>query len=218
MNGPMILLDIQMQKDLFQPGGALYGRPNSLAAGNVYRLFQWAKATAAPVVSAVLLVRPGRRGPFGRPQHCVEGSGGEAKLARTLLPSRANLGLAHTADLPRDLFNQVQQVIFETRDPNVFRHQKFERLITELPTEYTVIICGAAVALGVKQAAIGLLARRFRVVVAEDAVLDLGLPRTRMAWLQIMTKGARLLTTSQIIREFTPQHLSGPLGRQVAAG
>ena len=134
----------------------------------------------------------------------MEGSGGELKPARTLLPRRINLGLSHNADLPPDIFRDVQQIIFETRDADVFHHEKFERLVTELPKECTFIICGATVAMGVKQAVLGLRSRQFNVVVAEDALLGLDHPRTEMAWLQIMAKEAWPLTTERIIRDFSP--------------
>ena len=212
-----ILMDIQVQGDLFLPTGSLYVRGGARATANIVRLFHWARTTGVPVVSSALLVRRHERGPFGRIAHCVEGSEGAMKLPRTLLPRRVNLGLAHTADLPRDLLRQVQQVLFETRDPDIFRHQKFERLVTELPKDYTFVLCGATVALGVKQAVLGLRRRGFDVVLAEDAMVDLGHPRTEMAWLQIVAKGARPLPTAQIVREFVPSRPRRRVAQKAAA-
>jgi nicotinamidase-related amidase len=201
MDRQPILMDFHVQRDIFVPGGALYSSSHRKAAANIYRLFDWAKSSGIPILSSVLLVRSGRRGPFSEKPHCVEGTPGEQKLARTLLPRRLNLGLSHNADLPRNVLSQVQQVIFESRDVDLFTHLRFERLITELGEPCEFVICGAAIALGIKQAVLGLKSRGHSIVIAEDAVVDLGLPLTEMSWLQILAKSARPLPTVQIIHE-----------------
>ena len=117
-----------------------------------------------------------------------------------------------------DLFDDYQQVIFETRDADPFRHQKFERLITELDNDYTFVLCGASIAAGIKQAVLGLRLRGYDVIVAEDAILDLGDPDTEMAWLQVLAKSARPLPTVQILRQFAPQRpASRPAGKAMAS-
>ena len=205
-------MDIHVQRDFFVPGGALYHQDHRKAAGNIYQLFDWAKMAGVPVISSLIGVRAGRRGPYGPQPHCVEGTPGEQKLARTLLPRRMNLGLSHTADLPRGVLEQVQQVIFEARDVDIFNHLKFERLITELTAPCDFVLCGASVAQGIKHAVLGLRNRGHGVIIAEDAVVDLGDPMTEMAWLQILAKSARPLPTVQIIHE-----LPLPRGRVHAA-
>jgi nicotinamidase-related amidase len=201
MDKQPILMDIHVQRDIFVPGGALYSPEHRKAAANIYRLFDWAKSGGVPVISSVLLVRPGRRGPLSDTPHCVEGTPGEQKLARTLLPRRVNLGLSPNADLPREIFSHVQQVIFESRDVDLFNHMRFERLITELPEMCEFVLCGASITLGIKQAVLGLRNRGHSVVLAEDAVVDLGHPLTEMSWLQVLAKSARPLPTVQIIHE-----------------
>ena len=201
MDKQPILIDIQVQRDIFVPGGALYSSEHRKAAANIYRLFDWAKAGGVPVISSILLVRPGRRGPLSDKPHCVEGTPGEQKLSRTLLPRRMNLGLPHNADLPRDIFSQVQQVIFESRDVDLFNHMRFERLITELGEPCEFVLCGASIPLGIKQAVLGLRNRRHGIVIAEDAVVNLGHPLAEMSWLQILAKRARPLPTAQIVHE-----------------
>lgn len=208
MREPLLLLDLETQKDLFQAGGSLYKQTANPIKSNIYRLFNWANHTGTPVISTQLLVRPGRRGPFGPVPHCAEGTEGAEKLTRTLLRNRINLGLAHNADLPQTLFEDYQQVIFETREPDLLRHAKAERLITELPTETRFIVTGAGVAQGIKQAVIGLRSRGFEMIVAEDAVLDLGDPAAEMAWLQMLAKSAQPMSTAQILQDYAPARRS----------
>ena len=145
--------------------------------------------------------------------HCVEGSLGERKLPRTLLPRRLNLGLGTNTDVPKYLFEQYQQVIFEKRNPDIFHHARAERLLSELPTSLTFVLCGAGVAQGIKQAVIGLRSRGFGVVVAEDAVLSLDDPLAEMSWLQMMAKSAQVLPTAQVVRDLV--HARQPVRNKV---
>jgi len=199
-----ILLDINVQRDLFVPGGTLYQSRHRAAIANIYRLFDWARTAEVPVISSVLLVRRGRRGPLASETHCVEGTSGQSKPVRTLLARRINLGLSFNTDLPFGFFGDFQQVIFETHNADIFNHQKFERLITELAGRYTFVVCGGSIAVGIRQVVLGLRNRRFGVIVAKDAVLDLAHGQTKMAWLQMAAKGARLLPTSQIPSAVSP--------------
>jgi nicotinamidase-related amidase len=192
-----ILLDIETQRDFFVPGGSCYRSGATEAADQVYRLFQWAKEQSVPVISTVLRVRDGL-GPLSATPHCADGTDGERKLSRTVLPRRVNLGLLNTTDLPGELFARYQQAIFEKRQTDIFAHARLERLITEI-REATFVICGAGVAHGIVQAAVGLRSRGFGVIVAEDAIVDLGHPLAAMARLRMEAKGAIFAPTSEII-------------------
>lgn len=191
-----ILLDIETQRDLFRRG-YLMKDPLPQAA-NIRQLFGWVRQENIPVVSTVLRVRPYERGPFGPNPHCIEGTDGERKLAGTILTPRINLGLLNTTDLPTHLLKDYQQVVFEKRDTDIFKHVRIERLITELGTA-TFVLCGAGVAQGIVQAAVGLRSRGFGVVLARDAVLDFDDPLAKMAYLRMEAKGVIFAATEDII-------------------
>lgn len=193
-----MLVDIEVQADFFVPGGSCYSREHTSAAKNVYRLFDWARKEGIPVLSTLLRVRPRERGPLSPHPHCIEGTEGERKLPRTILPRSIDFGLRNTTDLPPDLYDQFQQVIIEKRDTDLFSHARAERLITELG-DVTYILCGAGVAKGLQQAAVGLRSRNHSVVLAEDAILDLDDPLAEMARLRMDAKGVVFAPTSEII-------------------
>jgi nicotinamidase-related amidase len=163
----------------------------------VRKLFNWARKEKVPVISTVLRVRKGDTGPLASVPHCVDGTVGEQKAPKTALPRRINLGLRNTTDLPDRIFEHYPQVIFEKRDTDIFAHARLERLITEMPLA-TFIICGAGLAGGILQAAIGLRNRGFSVVVAEDAVLALGNPMAEMARRRMEAKGVVFAKTDEI--------------------
>ncbi|MFP4104454.1 MAG: isochorismatase family protein [Phycisphaerae bacterium] len=198
MDHQRILLDIESQRDFFSPDGECYTAKAGLAAENIERLFDWAKEEVIPVISTVLRVRSGEIGPLTSVPHCIEGTLGEKKMAGSLMPRRINLGLRNSTDLPKEIFEKHQQVIIEKRDTDIFAHARAERLITEL-TPGTVIVCGAGIGKGIYQATVGLRARGFGVVIAEDAVVDLDDEFAEMAMLRMQAKGAVPTATSNIV-------------------
>jgi len=192
-----VLLDIETQRDFFAPGGACYSAHSIEAAGNIRRLFAWARTRRIPVISTMLRNRPDRKGPLAPVPHCVEGTDGERRLGGTLLRPHIDLGLRNITDLPLDLFANYRQVLFEMRFTDIFAHSRIERLITELDAE-TFVVCGAGSAGGIVQAVIGLRAREFNIILAADAILDLDDPGAEFAWLRMLAKGAVPLSTEEI--------------------
>jgi nicotinamidase-related amidase len=193
-----IILDVETQRDFFSPGGSLYNSTAAAAAKKIYSLFDWAKKEEIPVMSTVLRVRHQDTSPLSPIPHCLDETEGEQKLRRTILPSRINLGLLNTTDLPIDIFSQYRQVIFEKRDTDIFAHARAERLLTEMPIT-TFVIFGAGLANGICQAAIGLRTRGFGVIAADDAILSLDHPQAEMARMRMEAKGVVFARSKDII-------------------
>ena len=150
------------------------------------------------MISTALRVPVHQIGPLSDTPHCIEGTHGERKLARTLLRPFINLGLRNTTDLPEDLLETYKQVIFEKRDVDIFHHARAERLLTEM-NRATFVLCGATVEAGIVQAAIGLRSRGFPVVLASDAVIALDDTRATMAYRRMHAKGVLFVNTREIV-------------------
>jgi nicotinamidase-related amidase len=213
VNFERILMDIEAQHDFFAPGGSCYTRDASNAARRIYRLFRWARTDNVPVVSTLLRIRRHERGPISDVPHCLEDTEGERKLLRTVLPRRINLGLRNITDVPIDVFDRYQQVIFEKRHTDIFRHAAAERLITDIEAA-TFVICGAGVAHGIVEAAVGLRYRRFGVILAADAVAEVGDPQEAMAYRRMAAKGVIFATTARIVAA-VPHRAAGPGGNRL---
>ena len=194
-----ILLEMEVQRDLFAPGGSCYRKDSSTVVQNIYRLVHWATGEGIPVISTLLRVPFGRRGPLADVPHCVDGTEGEHKLVRTLLPGRINFGLRNTTDLPPRLLSHYRQVVFEKRHTDIFAHSRIERLITEQIRYGVFVICGAGLAQGIFQAAIGLRSRGFYVICPTDAILHLGHPRETEALNRMAAKGVVFVPTARIL-------------------
>ena len=120
-------------------------------------------------------------------------------------------------DVRNEIPARRHQLIFETWDEDIFHHQKLERLITELVGARTFILCGASIAVGIKQAVLGLRKRGHDVIIASDAVLDLNDPATEMAWLRIVAKGAQLMTVAEVAEAFVPTRRARAISAAVAS-
>lgn len=193
-----VLMDIEVQRDFFCLGGSCFKPEAAQAARNVRRLFAWARRREVPVMSTVLRVRRDRIGPMAPVEHLIEGTDGEKRLHGTILNRCIDFGLRNVTDLPEDLFETYQQVIFEKRFTDIFEHARAERLLTELRAD-TFVVCGAGSATGVVEAVVGLRARGFGVILASDAILDLDHPKAEMAWLRMIAKGAVPMSTKDIV-------------------
>jgi len=194
-----VLLDIELQRDFFSPGGSCFSSRSLEAGRNVRRLFAWARRRRVPVLSVLLRCRPKRIGPLAPVPHCVDGTNGEKRISGTLLARRVNFGMRSVTDLPANTFGDYQQVIIERRHTDIFRHARAERLLTQLDAK-GFVLCGAGSAGGIVEAAVGLRARGFEVTLASDAILDLDSPDAEYAWLRMLAKGAVPLATDEIVR------------------
>jgi nicotinamidase-related amidase len=206
MQYDLILLDIEAQRDFFVPGGSCYTPAAETPRENLARLFAWVRENDVPVMSTVLRVAPGQVGPLADSPHCIEGSEGEGKLTQTLVAPYINLGLRNTTDLPPEIFFRYRQVIFEKRDPDIFQHQRAERLITELAeSKKGFVLAGAGVSHGLYRAAIGLRSRGFPVILAVDAVATLQHPWAQNAMDRMLAKGVHFAKTREIVTQPKPR-------------
>ena len=190
-----ILLDMEVQKDFFCRSGRFYSKANSLVLKHVKELLKWAKTQRVPVISTLL--RASRTPPH--PPYCIEGTEGELRVPRTVLPNHIAFGTRRTTDLPECILDHYQQVIFEKRTLNILSNLRVERLLTQLSGNGTFILCGAGVAGGIVQAAITLRSRKFGVILAGDAVADLGDPSAEMARRRMAAKGVIFCPTAAIV-------------------
>jgi len=193
-----ILLDMEVQKDFFCRSGRFYSKANLQVLKHVKELLKWAKLQRIPVISTLLRASrtpPGR----GHLTYCIEGTEGELRVPRTVLPNHIAFGTRRTTDLPECILDHYRQVIFEKQNLNIMSNLRVERLLTQLNGNATFILCGAGLAGGIVQAAITLRSRKFGVILAEDAAADLGDPGAEMARRRMVAKGVIFCPTATIV-------------------
>jgi len=193
-----ILLDMEVQNDFFNRSGKFYSKSNTAVLKNIKELLKWARGQSVPVVST-LLRTSSTSIEHDRPPYCVEGTDGELRVPRTVLPNHIAFGTRRTTDLPEAILDHYQHVIFEKRDLDILSSLRVERLLTQLSGNATFILCGAGLARGISKAAITLRSRRFGVILASDAAADLGDPNADMALRRMAAKGVIFCPTAKII-------------------
>ena len=193
-----ILLDMEVQKDFFCRSGRFYSKSNGQVLKQIKELLKWAKTQCVPVISTLLRTSRSPTG-CGHPPYCIEGTEGELRVPRTVLPNHLAFGTRRTTDLPECILDHYRQVIFEKRGLNILSNLRVERLLTQLGGKGTFILCGAGLAGGIAQAAITLRIRKFGVILVTDAVADLGDPTAEMAMLRMAAKGVIFCPTAKIV-------------------
>jgi nicotinamidase/pyrazinamidase len=165
--GPVVFIDIDTQRDFLEPGGALYITGSAAIRPNLARLTAFARANNIPVLATACAHTLDEADPEPFPPHCLVGSPGQRRIAETEWPGSLIIG-------PDDRFSQAEiapHLTLEKRRYDVFSHPDADRIV-ELYARHgpAFIVYGVATDYCVKAAAIGLLARRQRVVVVTDAI------------------------------------------------
>ena len=102
-----VLLDIECQRDFFSRDGALYQPESSAVYRKICRLFSWARTNGIPVISTLLRLRPGQKGPLSATPYCVDDTEGEQKMPRTSL-NRTMVTTSVTAEISSPILSGMR--------------------------------------------------------------------------------------------------------------
>ena len=212
----MIFVDVDVQNDFCEPGGALRvpGAPNDVFR----RIVASARARRAPIVGSVdshafdawEFASSGRRGPEGEapgfPDHCVKGTWGWLKVGGTLpgrfrfIPNVAGLNIDEVAgELVR---GDAEGVYFEKEVYSLFANPNASGLLEALakrsgePVEACVF--GVATDYCVRAAVLGLRERGIATTVLTDAIAGITPEGTQRALDEMAGAGASLRTTAEL--------------------
>lgn len=193
-----VVVDINTQQDFCAPQGA---KPVANLAELIpafRRIVAWTKRNHAPVVSSIESHRLCET--VGNPfrNYCVDGTGGQRKLEFTILAQCSYIEVDHSPACPIDLFRQYQQIIFRKRSEDLLSNPKADRFLTQVSTK-EFIVFGVGVEEGIKQLALGLLARHKRVLVVSDASGYWNEGLADLAFKKMRAKGATIITTDQLL-------------------
>jgi len=208
MRPDVVILDVDTQRDFFEPNGARRLVNAEQVHRNLKRLMTWARLERLNVISTVRCYRRDRPVPDGGVPHCLEATRGQRKLRCTLLPSRIRFEADASLDLPPDVLDSHYQVIFEKRLVDPFSAVKADRLLSNLRYDH-VLVFGVAAEDAVRSAVLGLLHRGKRVSVVRDAVGFFNPETGELALRQMEAKGAALISTDQAIPADIRRHRSG---------
>ena len=196
----IVFWEVDAQQDFMLPGGKLYVPGAERIIPNIKRLvdaaqkaqeFYWCRAPA----------RMPRDDPefASFPPHCIRGTEGARIVTEGLakdyviIPNRAKFGL------PADLFDHAQ-IVIEKQELDVFSNPHTNEIVERLGAEATYVVFGVVTEYCVHFASKGLLDRRRKVFVVEDAIETVKAEEGARALSELDAMGARLVTTGEAIR------------------
>jgi len=208
-----IFWEVDVQADFMLPGGKLYVPGAEKLLPNIRRL------TDAARRGEVFLVSHGCFHTADDPEfkqfspHCVKGSPGAEFIPEALTENFVRVENNVTAKLPEDLF-KYQQVILEKQTLDVFETYNAGALVERLGSAAEFVVFGVVTEYCVGLAVKGLLKRKRRVAVVQDAIETLASDAGNKTLAELRSLGARLVTTGEILE--TVERRASPTGNDIA--
>jgi nicotinamidase/pyrazinamidase len=197
-----ILWEVDVQRDFVLPGGKLYAPGAEKLLPNIQKL------TDAARHGQVFLVSSGDFHSADDPEfkqfppHCMKGTPGADLLPEALTEKVVRVENASSAKIPADL-SRFQQILLEKQTLDIFQTLHAEELVDRLGARAEFVVFGAVTEYCVACAVKGLLARKRRVAVVEDAIQTLDAAVGAQALAEFQQLGARLVTTEKILAEIS---------------
>jgi nicotinamidase/pyrazinamidase len=193
----LLFWDVDTQVDFMEPGGKLYVPGAEKLVGNVQRLNAWAKSHGVQVLSSMDAHLPTDSEFKDYPPHCLAGTGGQKKVAGTIL-SKPFVVPNREVALPDDL-SSFDQIIVEKQTTDVFTNPNIEPLVQKVANGKEIVLYGVVTEICVDKAAHGLIERGHRVHIISDAIQHLDPAAAQNTIKDILRNGGRVLTTDEVV-------------------
>jgi nicotinamidase/pyrazinamidase len=164
--GPVVLVDIDTQRDFLEPGGALFIPGAPAIIPNLARLTKFALEHRIPVLATACAHRPDDPELLRFPPHCMIGTPGQARIAATARPDSVVLDL--TERLARKI---PAHLTLQKCELDLFSRSDADAIVARYSeANPTFVVYGVATDYCVSAAVDGLLKRGCCVAIVADAV------------------------------------------------
>ena len=195
-----VFIDVDTQIDFLFPAGALYSPDAERIAENLAALTRFAAANRIPLVSTADAHSENDPEFQSWKPHCVVGTVGQEKFSGTRLPN-ASVIASHLPAPDIAALKANSQIVVEKQHVNCFTNPHFAPLAASLG-DADFIVYGLVTEVCVFHAADGLLDRGRSVRLVTDAIGALDPDTAADALRSIQGKGARLVTTGEILASY----------------
>ncbi len=195
----IVFWEVDAQQDFMLPGGKLYVPGAEKIIPRIKELVDAAQKGGILLVSSACAHAADDPEFASFPPHCIRGTEGARIVTEGLakdhviVPNRAKFGL------PADLFDHAQ-IVIEKQELDVFSNPHTNEIVERLGAEATYVVFGVVTEFCVHFASKGLLDRRRKVFVVEDAIETVKAEEGARALSELDAMGARLVTTDEAIR------------------
>ena len=183
------------------PGGALYVPGAEKLIPNIKRLVDLARAGSPFLISSACQHTPDDPEFKVFPPHCVRGTPGAQLIPEAALDNILRVPNDKSFSIPADLFS-YGQVLLEKQVLDVFSNPNTAKIVDRLPAEAEFYVFGVVTEYCVQCASKGLLDRKRRVAIVGDAIETLKKAEGDKTVSELISNGARLVSTAQAISEF----------------
>ena len=113
LEGPLVFVDVDTQRDFLEPTGALYVPGSWAILANLARLTAFAKRHGVPVLATACAHEEDDAELALFPPHCLAGTAGQRRVEATAWPGGVVLGpeARHSGDLPPHLTIEKREQI-----------------------------------------------------------------------------------------------------------
>jgi nicotinamidase/pyrazinamidase len=194
LDGSLVFLDIDTQRDFLDPGGALYVPGSVEILPNLRRLTDFAIDHKIPILATACSHHPDDPELTVFPAHCIAHTPGQARVPATARPFSVILDVEErlSGELPPHL-------TLLKRELNVFSRSDTEELVARYNRDSpTWVVYGVATDYCVREAVDELMQRHFKVAIVVDAIHAID----RSAEASLLSKFARggaLMTLTEVV-------------------
>jgi nicotinamidase/pyrazinamidase len=196
LEGPLVFVDVDTQRDFLEPSGALYVPGSTEILPNLARLTDFARRHLIPILATTCAHLPDDPVLMHFPPHCMAGTPGQALVAETFCSDSVvlNAGERLTGELPLHL-------TLQKRDLDIFNRPDADELIARYNRDQpTFVVYGVATDYCVRAAVNGLLQRNCRVAIVVDAVRAIDASAEADILSEVARRGALLTITDVVCR------------------
>ncbi|MCH8806086.1 MAG: cysteine hydrolase family protein [Planctomycetes bacterium] len=203
-----VFLDICTQRDYLAEGGTRPSVNGPQLLPNLKRLMAFERWAGVPTISCMDAHHSGEVRGTLRPD-CVIGTPGQRKIGFSIMPRHVLIDSDNYLSIPLDILVHFQQAIFTKAHRDPFTNPKLDRLLTEMPAGRFVVF-GVSLEVSIRLLVLGLLLRRRKVVLVEDACGFWSGNEAKMTVRQLIAKGCEIVSTEGLIRSaFGARKLNG---------
>jgi nicotinamidase/pyrazinamidase len=204
-----IFWEVDVQADFMLPGGKLYVPGAEKLLPNIRRLTDAARQGRVLLVSHGCFHTPDDPEFKIFPPHCVKGTEGAELVPEALTDKIARVPNEADARLPGDL-SKYQQILLEKQTLSIFETRHADELVRRLGDHAEFVIFGVVTEYCVSFAAKGLLERKRRVALVQDAIETLKQEDGQSTIAHLQQLGARLTTTDEALRALSAKSPARP--------